>query len=44
VEDQATTRIWRARQPDIVPKVEIRSAIASRFTSSAEPQTRLFWV
>ena len=43
VEDQPMTTIWRARHTDIVPNVEVRSAIASRCTSSAEPQTRLFW-
>ena len=28
-------------QPDIEPTGEVRAAIAPRFTSSAEPQTRL---
>ena len=35
--------IWRERQPDIVPKAEFCAAISPHFTSSAEPQTRLFW-
>ena len=30
-------------QPDIVPKGEVCAAISPRFTSSTEPQTRLFW-
>ena len=30
-------------QPDIEPTGEVRAAIAPRFTSSAEPQTRLLW-
>jgi hypothetical protein len=41
--DQPTTTIWRGPRPDIVPKGEVRATISSRFTSSAEPQTRLFW-
>jgi hypothetical protein len=30
-------------QPDIVPKDKVRAAISSQLTSSAEPQTRVFW-
>ena len=30
-------------QPDIVPTEEVRAEISPRFTSSTEPQTRLFW-
>jgi len=37
------TTIEPEPQADIVPTGEVRAAISSRFTSSAEPQTRLFW-
>jgi hypothetical protein len=37
------TTISRVRHTDIVPTVEVYAAAAPRFTSSAEPQTRLFW-
>ena len=43
VEDQPMTTIERRGQRDIVPTGEVRAAISWRFTSSAEPQTRLFW-
>jgi len=43
VEDQPMTTIERRAQRDIVPTGEVRAAVAWRFTSSAEPQTRLFW-
>jgi len=35
--------IERRGPRDIVPMDEVRGAISYRFTSSAEPQTRLFW-
>jgi len=35
--------IERRGPRDIVPMDEVRGAISCRFTSSAEPQTRLFW-
>jgi hypothetical protein len=35
--------IERRDPRDIVPTGEARAAIAWRFTTSAEPQTRLFW-
>jgi hypothetical protein len=35
--------IEREPQPDVVPTGEVRAAISLRFTSSTEPQTRLFW-
>jgi hypothetical protein len=37
------TTIERRPRRDIVPNAEVRAAIAWPFTSSAEPQTRLFW-
>ena len=37
------TTIEQEPQPDIVPTGEVRAAISPRFTSSTEPQTRLFW-
>ena len=37
------TTIEPEPQADIVPTGEVRAAISSRFTSSTEPQTRLFW-
>ena len=37
------TTIQRRGQRDIVPIGEVRAAPDWRFTSSAEPQTRLFW-
>jgi hypothetical protein len=27
----------------VVPTAEVRAALSLRFTSSADPQTRLFW-
>ena len=36
--------IERERRRDIVPNGEVRAAIIERSLSSAEPQTRLFWV
>jgi hypothetical protein len=41
--DQPMTTIERRGQRNIVPTGEARAAIAWRLTSSAEPQTRLFW-
>lgn len=37
------TTIERRPRRDIVAQGEIRAAITSGITSSAEPQTRLFW-
>ena len=42
-EDQPMTTIERRGPRDIVPTDEVRPALAWRFTSSAEPQMRLFW-
>ena len=41
--DQPTDDNLAEAAPDIVPEGEVRAAIALRFTSSTEPQTRLFW-
>jgi len=50
--NDSVTREWRLNrrtenlvgsQLGLVPKGEVRAAIALRFTSCAEPQTRLFW-
>jgi hypothetical protein len=38
------TTIDRGPRPDIVRNGEVRAAIVWRRVSSAEPQTRLFWV
>ena len=35
--------IERDQQADIEPTAQVRAAISPPFTSSAEPQTRLFW-
>ena len=37
------TTIEPEPQADIVPAGEVRAALSPRFTSSTEPQTRLFW-
>jgi hypothetical protein len=37
------TTIDRGPRRDIVPNGEVRAATSMQFTSSAEPQTRLFW-
>ena len=37
------TTIERRGPRDIVPTDEVRPALARRFASAAEPQTRLFW-
>jgi hypothetical protein len=38
------TTTERAPRRDIVPRGTLCAARESRFPSSAEPQTRLFWV
>ena len=38
------TTIDRGPQRDSLPNGEVCAALDWRFTSSAEPQTRLFWV
>jgi hypothetical protein len=43
MEDQSMTTMEPRGRRDIVPTGEVRAAITGRFTSSAEPQTRLFW-
>jgi len=42
-EDQQMTTIKRRPRRDIVPNGDVRAALDRRFSSSAEPQTRLFW-
>jgi hypothetical protein len=43
-EAELMTTIERRLCQDIVLNGDVRLAIAWAFTSSAEPQTRLFWV
>lgn len=43
LEDQPMDDNRAGPQPDIEPTGEVRAAISLRFTSPAEPQTRLFW-
>ena len=43
VEDQPMMTIQRRARRDMVPTDEVCTAFAGPSTSSAEPQTRLFW-
>ena len=43
VEEQPMTTINRGPRRDIVPNGEVCAAITQGSSSSAEPQTRLFW-
>jgi hypothetical protein len=43
VEDQPMTTITRGPRRDIVLNDEVCAVTEWQFTSSAEPQTRLFW-
>jgi hypothetical protein len=42
-EDESMDDNRDRRNRTLVPTAEVRAALSLRFTSSADPQTRLFW-